>query len=1101
MTSLTSQLINRFPYSQYADSKTIHKGRDYYENGRVWDIELRNHDRRAVCLVEGNTGEYTVEIEVDAKSGELTFACDCPYAEEHFCKHMVAAALELSDYLRPDANDGEDQLLIEDLREIKPPASIFVAPPPTDFWRNKLDMVFARGLSSSKSGAVAQPYVATLLLVEEEYYYQNVYAITPCVVKARNWPALRDVALGDRGGANDLLNSDFSWFEHSEEPYNQLNPAGCLNLSSEAVNLINFLNQAVRFYGGISAYAHYFPMLAQLQIPLFLASHSRKTIRGRVDILPEPADIRVNFTRENGSLILKAELDGDTFTPGEKEVTTVTHNPPWMLGGLQLFTLPDSSWVNLLASFPITIPEGEEEFFRRNYLPRLAQSLPFKSDLLHWHEVQTDPVPRLYLRDDRDHTLRAELRFAYGDYETAASKSAEPISIEPIPDSWDLTRIHRQPETEQHFYQQLADPRYRLKRSDSHQPFGTFELRSRVHPVDFLLQIIPQLSQAGFEIYGEEKLKLGKVNRSVPTLRVNITSHIDWFDLQAVVAYGDQLVSFQEIRKAMRRGERYIKLADGSVGQIPEEWLEKYKHLWNLTSETEQGFRVSDFHLSLLDALLESDATIQAPADLPQRRERLRSFDRIASQALPKGFTGKLRPYQKHGLDWLHFLHEYRFGGILADDMGLGKTIQVLAFLQSLRERDQNPGVCLLVVPKSIIANWEREAEKFTPELRILEYLGNLRDKDPAAFDGYDVILTTYGTMLRDLEILRKYTFSYAILDESQAIKNPLSKGAKAARLLSAEHRLVMTGTPVENNTFELWSQFAFLNPGMLGSLEYFKKEFAIPIESHRDEQTAATLRKLVYPFLLRRTKELVAPELPPRTERTLYVDMEAVQKKLYHQTRERYRAQLMGLIDNQEINDVRFKILEGLLRLRQIAIHPKLVEPAYRGEAPKFEVLLDTLETLQAENHKALVFSQFVETLKLIRNELDRRNIRYEYLDGQTNNRQARVDAFQNDTATPFFLISLKAGGLGLNLTAADYVIHLDPWWNPAVEIQASDRAHRIGQERPVFVYKIITRGTVEEKILQLQEQKRALVDSIITTESGFFKSLTKEDMKLLFS
>ncbi|MEI7849091.1 MAG: DEAD/DEAH box helicase, partial [Chloroflexota bacterium] len=524
------------------------------------------------------------------------------------------------------------------------------------------------------------------------------------------------------------------------------------------------------------------------------------------------------------------------------------------------------------------------------------------------------------------------------------------------------------------------------------------------------------------------------------------------------------------------------------------------KHLWNLAQETEDGFRISDFHLPLIDSLLEDDLNIEPPDDLKQRQARFRNFEQIVSQPLPQGFSGELRPYQKHGFDWLHFLREYNFGGILADDMGLGKTIQVMAYLQSLKEQAISKSAVLLIVPKSLITNWQREAEKFTPNLRFLEYLGNIRSKDSNLFNNYDVIITTYGTMLRDIEILSQYKFHYVILDESQSIKNPLAKSARAARQLDADHRLVMTGTPVENNTFELWSQFAFLNPGLLGNMDYFKREFSTPIENNHDEQAATILRKLIYPFILRRTKEQVAPELPPRTERVLYTDMDSAQKKLYNQTRENYRAELLGLIENQGINDSRFKILEGLLRLRQIAIHPALVDKNYKGEAPKFELLLETLETLQAENHKALIFSQFVETLSLVRYELDQRHIKYVYLDGKTTHRQSHVDQFQNDPSFPFFLISLKAGGVGLNLTAADYVIHLDPWWNPAVEMQASDRAHRIGQDKPVFVYKIITRDSVEEKILQLQERKRALVKNLISAESSFFKSLTQDDVKMLF-
>ena len=328
--------------------------------------------------------------------------------------------------------------------------------------------------------------------------------------------------------------------------------------------------------------------------------------------------------------------------------------------------------------------------------------------------------------------------------------------------------------------------------------------------------------------------------------------------------------------------------------------------------------------------------------------------------------------------------------------------------------------------------------------------------------------------MLRDIEILRNYRFHYVLLDESQAIKNPVAQSAKAARLLNADHRLVLTGTPVENSTYELWSQFAFLNPGLLGNMEYFKEEFGTPIEKHGEEQAAQFLRKMVYPFILRRTKDQVAPELPPRTERMLFSDMEPAQRKLYNRTRDYYRGVLLGMIEQEGMNDARMKILEGLLRLRQICNHPKLMDLQFHGESAKFELLIETLETLRAEGHKALVFSQFVEMLKLVRREMDLRHIPYTYLDGQTHNRQERVDTFQNDPKIPFFLISLKAGGVGLNLTAADYVIHIDPWWNPAVEMQATDRTHRIGQEKPVFVYKLIVRDSVEEKILQLQERKR---------------------------
>jgi non-specific serine/threonine protein kinase len=431
-------------------------------------------------------------------------------------------------------------------------------------------------------------------------------------------------------------------------------------------------------------------------------------------------------------------------------------------------------------------------------------------------------------------------------------------------------------------------------------------------------------------------------------------------------------------------------------------------------------------------------------------------------------------------------------------------TLQTLTFLLSLRKpggsnHAKRPN--LIVVPRSLLFNWEREAARFTPGLRVLIYADGRKSGDEKTFGDYDLVLTTYRIMLGEIETLRKCKFHYVVLDEAQAIKNPLSQTARASRLLPAEHRLTLTGTPVENSPVELWSQFAFLNPGMLGGMESFRTDFATPIERQQDEAAAKTLRHLIRPFLLRRVKEEVAPELPPRTEELLFVEMEPAQRKAYHRLRDQYRAQVLGLLDKSGMSGAQMKILEGLLRLRQLCDHPRLVEEDFRGDSAKLVALLETLETLASEGHKALVFSQFVQMLTLIRGALDANGTPYVYLDGRTRNRQERVDRFQTDPAVPFFLISLKAGGVGLNLTAADYVLHVDPWWNPAVEQQATDRAHRIGQDKPVFIYKFITKDSVEEKILQLQERKKLVVEQLITAETGMFKSLTRDDIAALFS
>ncbi|HTX92002.1 MAG TPA: SNF2-related protein, partial [Anaerolineales bacterium] len=732
------------------------------------------------------------------------------------------------------------------------------------------------------------------------------------------------------------------------------------------------------------------------------------------------------------------------------------------------------------------------------YYHQIAARLPVHGEMVEVQDVTAEAIPRLYLRAERG-TLMAEVRFGYGEHELQADPDPVHQSTMDLPGSWTLLHIHRQPEREAQFYELLTDARFGLKRAGREFPYGTFEIRARLHPYDFLMHCIPALTQAGFEIFGDTSA-LGKINHNTPVLRVSVNSGLDWFELNATVQYGDQEIALAEVRKALRKGEHYIKLADGSIGQIPEAWLERYKHLFALGEETGSGLRLNNLQLSLVDELLaDADKTEIAP-EFYQQRDRLKTLDGIQPQPAPRGFTGQLRPYQQAGLDWLHFLRDYRFGGILADDMGLGKTIQVLAFLQSLKEAGAG-GTTLLVVPKSLLANWQRESARFTPDLQILEYYGTSRNKGAVDFGAFDIVLTTYGTLLRDIEHLRAYCFQYAILDESQAIKNPMAQSARAVRLIQAEHRLAMTGTPVENNTFELWSQFAFVNPGLLGSMEYFKREFAAPIENRQSEETAALLKRMIHPFLLRRTKEQVAPELPPRTERIVFTDLEPSQRKLYQQTRDYYRGLLLGIIDEDGMENARMKILEGLLRLRQICIHPALVEPTYKGNSAKFEVLLETMDTLQAEGHKALVFSQFVQTLHLLEKEMRGLGLSYAYLDGRTHNRQERVDQFQGDPSLSFFLISLKAGGVGLNLTAADYVLHIDPWWNPAVEMQAADRAHRIGQEKPVFIYKFITRDTVEEKILELQSRKKKLVEQLIAAEGSFFKSISKEDVQALFS
>ncbi len=593
--------------------------------------------------------------------------------------------------------------------------------------------------------------------------------------------------------------------------------------------------------------------------------------------------------------------------------------------------------------------------------------------------------------------------------------------------------------------------------------------------------------------------------------RLAVASGVDWFDLQAEASFGDQIVRLPELLAALRRGEGMVRLGDGTMGLLPERWLKQIGMLADLGAARRECIRFGRNQVFLLDALLASRPEVSADESFEVARRELRSFDGLRAADQPAGFTGSLRPYQRQGLGWLHFLRQFGFGGCLADDMGLGKTVQVLALLESRRAiraecgagaggapPPSRPGPALVVVPRSLVFNWKQEAARFAPLLRVLDHTGAARHRGAADVDDHDVVLTTYGTLRRDVLRLKDIHFDYVILDEAQAIKNAATQAAKAARLLRADNRLALSGTPIENHLGELWSLFEFLNPGMLGRGKIFKHVDP----RNPDEESRRMLAAALRPVILRRTKDQVARDLPRKLEQTLSCDLLPGDRRRYEELRDHYRRLLLKRVDQEGLNHCRMHVLEALLRLRQAACHSGLIDKERTGEpSAKLELLLPRLEEVVEEGYKALVFSQFTSLLSIVRDRLDGRGAVYEYLDGRTRDRKARVQRFQTDPRCRLFLISLKAGGLGLNLTAAEYVFLLDPWWNPAAEAQAVDRAHRIGQAHTVFAFRLIARDTVEEKVLQLQESKRALVRDVISADDSLVRSLTREDLERLLS
>ncbi len=746
------------------------------------------------------------------------------------------------------------------------------------------------------------------------------------------------------------------------------------------------------------------------------------------------------------------------------------------------------AWVKLLRQGNgLEVPLGEEHdlvdrLLDMPVLPRL--NLP---EELKLEEVVLEPKPVLVVHPPaksrwQHDRLKGEVLF---DYDGASVRgSSGQWAIVQRAASRCLVR-HR--ELEADYWNQLQDAGFRRLIDQKRGPHDVEIVSRDLGPA------VRSLMNQNWQVRAD-----GKRVRQPLDIQFQVRSGIDWFELHADIDFDGGRVTFPELLAALARGDGTIILDDGSLGILPEEWLRRYGLLAGLGTAEDDHLRFSNVQVGLLDALLSTQPSVDYDAKFQELRNKLADFSGVKAVEEGATFHGELRTYQREGLGWLQFLEDFHFGGCLADDMGLGKTIQMLAFFNLRKKRRPKKLPSLVVVPKSLMFNWRQECERFTPELSVMEYAGLDRAKLRDVLDEQDLVLTTYGTLRRDVVQLKEYEFDYVVLDEAQAIKNSGSQVAKAVRLLKSRHRMALSGTPIENHLGDLCSIFEFLNPGMLGRNSTFRIHAADPT----DKETRRILAEGLRPLILRRTKQSVASELPEKLEQTIHCEMGPEQERLYNELRDHYRDSLLGMIDEQGIAKTRMHVLEALLRLRQAACHPALLHKGNpEDSSAKLDALCPQLQELLDEGHKTLVFSQFTSMLAIVRQHLDKQGIVYEYLDGQTRDRKERVERFQTDPECGVFLISLKAGGLGLNLTAADYVFILDPWWNPAVETQAIDRAHRVGQTRPVFAYRLICKNTVEEKIAELQQVKRELADAILEQDGSLLQNLTAEDLQQLLS
>lgn len=829
----------------------------------------------------------------------------------------------------------------------------------------------------------------------------------------------------------------------------------------------------------------------------------------KLDIQNEKATVLFHFRRneENTHYFPTIKCNGDKINFQHKGAYIICNEPAWMVLDGKLYSFKKEVDGKKLMPFLnknfIAIPKNvEETYFNKFVAPLIAsfdvyaKGFEINSEsydpipLISFSELQANTAPSL-LFDQPTTTLVVdegkivfELAFQYGQFKFKADHVTKiSVTVERNEDDYVFHRVRRKLDTEKNFIQMFRDKGLEFKHSKIVLP--------KSEAFDWMNQ-----NRLNFEELGISFLQKSTDGKryftGVSSISMEVSENIDWFDINAIVKFGEFEIPFKILRKYILKGTHEFKLPNGEYAVIPESWFSEYAELFAFMDEGDSNPRLRKHHLSIVQNLNEGSL---AKVTMSRKLKALRNFDEIEEVDIPTHFKGELRPYQKAGYNWLHFLNQYKFGGCLADDMGLGKTVQTLAFLQSQKEQ-RKEGANLLIMPTSLVYNWEMEAKKFTPKLKVYCYTGTNRNKNATLFKNYDLVITSYGITRIDIDILKEYYFNYIILDESQAIKNPTSNIARAVRQLKSDSRLILTGTPIENSTMDLWSQMTFINEGLLGGQSYFKKHFLVPIEKKNDVDKTKKLYSIIKPFILRRHKSQVATELPEKIENVHYCSMSEDQEKEYDNVKSYFRNEIMNHIDNKGLNKSQMILLQGLTKLRQIANHPKMVDESYSGDSGKMEDIFTRLENAVDEGHKILVFSQFVKHLKLFRTRLDKQGIEYAYLDGSSKDRKEQVGNFQNDNSLQVFLISLKAGGLGLNLTKADYVFILDPWWNPAVEAQAVDRAHRIGQKNTVFTYKFITKNTVEEKILTLQQHKRKLATDLINTEESFVKKLSKQDI-----
>ena len=1100
------------------DPKARTRGNSYFQQDRV--EFLGSAGLNVGCSVQGDTGDYAVSIDLQEMAvGTISAACDCPrFSRGYLCKHIWASLREID--VTVDL-PGDEKLLVKrdpnvsfDLEsdDDAPPVTPRGAKTSTDKPSRKSDRKSSNAWKSQFAAVkhflndgkrLRRSPVANIAADSRQICYvihrEDHYDVENLVLRTYERQKKQD-GTWSVPQKKSISSYDVDHLGESEdaEILRTLRPAtvpGHYSRYGSAYHSDGFALPK----GPVKLLL---PRIAATG-RLFWANTADQFVREyetlKWDSRSWRLRLKVQLTEDLREIEVQPEIYAkDEIRPFAQITASYSEGVVVFQNSLsELVDKQDVRWIDLLVQRPfVPVPASEvaELFELLTTLPGVPELvLDERLEITH---AQGQPTGKLVVRapDENEggagQKLFIDPFFKYDDQEIASDDPRREVWLE-----HDGILLQRNWVTEADLLEELRQ--YQFEKSQDHFSDG---VQLSVGVAQFV-ELASSLVESGWEVIAH-----GRPLRQLGSIEIQIESDQDWFDLRADADYGGVSASLPSLLAAMKQKSPFIVLDDGSHGILPEEWLQKYAKLAEVAEQGEDSLRFTRSQALLLDAML-AEQDVKVDLDFGKLCKKLKDFDGIAPGKEPRGFHGELRDYQRDGVGWFSFLRDFGFGGCLADDMGLGKTVQVLAMLQSRKTRRLKKGEqrlpSIVVVPKSLVFNWIDEASRFAPKLRTINYTGGDRWEALAQLEQGDLLVTTYGTLRRDIETLREIEFDYVILDEAQAVKNAKSLAAKAVRLLNSNHRLAMTGTPVENHIGELWSLFDFLNPGMLGTGEAFKRvaraaNLRANDASESRNDILAWLSNAIRPFILRRTKEQVLTELPEKIEQTLVCEMTSKQNKKYNELRDYYRVHLSKTVEDKGIKRSKIHVLEALLRLRQAACDPRLLDEEAAAGA-KIELLVEQLEKLIADGHKALVFSQFTSLLALVRAEFDERSWNYEYLDGKTRKRADKVERFQTDEDCSVFLISLKAGGSGLNLTAADYVFILDPWWNPAVEAQAVDRAHRIGQTKSVMAYRILCRDTVEDKIIKLQQSKRDLADAIITADKSLISELSMDDLQML--